>query len=265
MKTRRLKVYAIINLLFYLGMVTVNALANILPINQVTTGELSDGIPNLFVPTALTFSIWGLIYLLLALFVIDQFLVLREEEAAGFIERIGILFPVNAAANALWIVAWHYRQVALSLAIMLVILGTLIGIVVRLRADKEAASREKWMVHVAFSVYLGWISVATIANVTAWLVTMGWNGWGIPENIWTVLAIGAAITLALLSILWKHDIAYAMVVNWALFGIFLKRYGSDGTLYLDIIAVALVGMTAIFLAAVRVGVKKYGSRRGKAE
>jgi len=204
-----------LNLIAFLATVGVNALANALPINGKTTGELSDLYPNLFVPAGMTFSIWGLIYLLLAIFAVYQ-IATPNRNAAGFLERIGPLFIVASAAN--------------------------IGI--GLHADSW---REKLLVHLPFSIYLGWITVATIANLTAVLVHIGWNRFGASEELWTVvvLVVAALITLAVLFT--RNDLFYALVILWAFLGILLKRLAVDSppsrailiTLW---IAMAVVGL-----------------------
>lgn len=213
---------AIPNAIALVAALTANGLANALPLNGFTTGELSDMYPNLFVPAGFTFSIWGLIYLLLIGFVINGFLKTMDENDDTY-ERIGWLFVTNCLLNAAWIFAWHYLQVELSLAIMLGLLGTLLLIYLRLGIGKHVVPlREKWLVHTPFSVYLGWISVATIANVTTLLIANGWTG-GAQEVLFTQIMIGIAALLGIAMILRRQDISYALVIAWALFGIWYKR------------------------------------------
>lgn len=175
---------AFLSLLLFLATVTVNALANILPINGVDTGTLSDEIPNLFVPAGLTFSIWGLIYLLLALYVGAVLVgVLRKPRATDWGAADGIAFSVNLAANIGWILAWHYRLVGLSLAIMLVLLGSLVFLAERKPVRGGAKGLRAFLLDAPIAVYLGWICVATIANATALLVTLGWDGFGVDPRL----------------------------------------------------------------------------------
>lgn len=217
---------SILNLLGFVGTVVVNALANILPINNRTTGELSDLYPNLFVPAGLTFAIWGLIYVLLAIFVTYQLIpsIRRDAQKVYFVQRIGPLFFISSLANIGWIFAWHYEMVSLSLVMMLILLGCLIAIYLRLNIGKsEATKAEKYAVHLPFSVYLGWITIATIANVTALLVNINWNTWGLSEQFWAVAVIIVGIVIALSVLFTRKDIYYCLVVDWALLGILLKR------------------------------------------
>jgi hypothetical protein len=244
---------SILNLLGFLGTVIVNGMANALPINNRTTGELSDLYPNLFVPAGLTFSIWGLIYALLAIFVIYQLIpsVRRDTQRNAFIQRIGPLFFVSCLANIGWIFAWHYENVSLSLLLMLILLGCLIAIYLRLNIGKtEATKTEKYLVHLPFSVYLGWITIATIANVTASLVEISWNMFGLGEQFWAVAVIIVGIAVALSVVFTRKDIYYCLVVDWALLGILLKRLSVATVPDQSVVAVAIAGLVLVTVGIV---------------
>ena len=248
MKDKSRALFSIVNVIGYLGTVTVNGLANALPLNNKTTGELSDQYPNLFVPAGLTFSIWGVIYVLLAIFIIYQLVYAfsKTERHSPFIERIGILFFVSSIANLGWIFAWHHERVLLSLLLMLILLASLIGIYLRLGIGRSEASRaEKYLVHLPFSIYLGWITIATIANVTALLVSVGWNRFGLSQQFWTVLVIIVGIALAFIALFHRKDIFYVLVVDWALLGILLKRLAADAVPIRSIVIVTVVGMSLL--------------------
>jgi hypothetical protein len=228
-------------------------MANALPINNKTTGELSDLYPNLFVPAGLTFSIWGIIYVLLAIFVIYQLIpsVRRDAQKNSFIHRIGPLFFVSCLANIGWIFAWHYENVPLSLLLMLILLGCLIAIYLRLNIGKtEATKTERYLVHLPFSFYLGWITVATIANVTALLVDIGWNMFGFSEQFWAVAVIIVGIAIALSVLFTRKDIYYCLVVDWALLGILLKRLSDATVPDQSVVSVAIVGLVVITVGIV---------------
>jgi hypothetical protein len=251
MSTRRSKLtLSILNLAGFVGTVVINGLANSLPLNNRSTGELSDQYPNLFVPAGLTFSIWGLIYLLLAVFVIYQLInaVRKNTKAVSFSERIGVFFFISSVANIGWIFAWHYEVVVLSLLIMLILLGSLISVYVRLNIGRrEAANAEKFLVHLPFSIYLGWITIATIANFTAMLVHLNWNGFGLSEQFWTVLVLVVGIAITLIILFYRKDIFYSLVVDWALLGILLKRLSTDPVPVLSVIVAVIAGMSVITL------------------
>jgi hypothetical protein len=246
-KSRRVLSLSILNLLGFLGTIVVNALANILPINGVTTGELSDQYPNLFVPAGLTFAIWGVIYVLLAIFVVYQLIpsVRRDAQKVDFVQRIGPLFFISSLANIGWIFAWQYQILPLSMVLMLVLLGCLLAIYLRMNIGKsEATKAEKYSVHLPFSVYLGWITIATIANVTALLVDINWGRWGLGEQFWAVAVIIVGIAVALSVLLTRKDIYYCLVVDWALLGILLKRL-SVTTPAQSVVVITIVGLVLI--------------------
>lgn len=255
---------AALSALGFLGVVAVNGLANALPLNGVGTGELSDELPNLFVPAGLTFSVWGLIYLLLAGYV--AFLLAEafgKRRGAAWERGDGWLFAANAAANIAWIFAWHWRDVTVALALMAVILYTLIALEERILprleeggslaaapGDRKAQAR-RFFLSVPIRVYLGWILVATIANFTAFLVKGGWDGFGLDPRIWTVAVIGAALALALFYALGRGAIATPLVVVWALAGIVIKRTSVDPAYSAPVWTAAAAAGLAI-LAAVAV-------------
>ena len=213
MSSENLRNLRILNVAGFIGTVIVNILASALPLNGKTTGELSDAYPNLFTPAGYVFAIWGVIYLLLAAFSYYQY----SARSAGedFLEKIGYLFTLSCLANIVWIFLWHYEYIELA---------SLIGIYLKLDVGRAEVSRDvKRYVHLPFSVYLGWISVAPIANVSALLVKIGWGGFGISEETWTVVMILVALLLTLIMIFQRGDTGYSLVIVWALSGILAKQ------------------------------------------
>lgn len=214
----------------YLIMVIVNALANILPINGIDTGAISDSYPNLFAPAGLTFSIWGVIYLLLLGYTLYQFGLFQGDKSkvkTELLRKIGIVFSASSVVNATWIFSWHYRMIGLSVILMLVILLSLIYIN-QLILKEKLDQKEKLFIRLPFSVYFGWITVATIANITTLLVDIGWNGFGISESIWTILIIVIGLVIGAVTMIRNHDIAYGLVIIWAYAGILIKHMSQDG-------------------------------------
>ena len=203
----------------FLCVLVVNALSASLPLNGRTPGEISDSFPNLFVPAGLTFSIWGLIYIALAVYTVRQF------QPRSDVAHTGWLFILSCAANVAWIFLWHYGQVAGSLFAMLVLLGSLIALDRAQDPDRrETHDRSSyWMSVVPIRIYLGWIAVATIANATALLVDVGWNGFGISGTVWTLLVVAVACLLGIARLLMQRDIAFASVVLWAFLGILVRH------------------------------------------
>ncbi len=242
-----------INLVMYLGVVAVNALANIIPINNKSTGELSDQYPNLFVPAGFTFSIWGIIYILLGIFIIYQLIVAFKggAQSDNLFGKIGLLFILSSAFNMAWIFTWHYEILWASLVVMILLLVSLLSIYLRLNVGKsDAPASEKYMAHLPFSVYLGWITIATIANITALLVDIGWGRFGLSEQFWAVLVIAVGILITLAVLLTRNDIFYSLVVIWSLFGIFINRLADTITPDLSIRIATIAGMSIIALVII---------------
>lgn len=225
-----------LNLLLFAGMVVMNYLANALPLNGKTTGELSDAYPNLFVPAGVTFSIWGVIYILLLIFCVVQFTTSHQ----AVISRIGWLFGISCIFNALWIVAWHYERLPLSLILMLGLLVSLIWINIFIKDMPFGFFKA------AFGIYLGWICIATIANVTALLVAYGWGGFGISEETWTIIMIIVGTVVAALAI-WRFDNPFiGLAVVWAFIGIMIKRQADVRSIFITA-AVAMVLVAAVLI------------------
>jgi len=208
------------NTVAFIFMIVLNTLAVTLPLAGKSTGELSDMYPNLFVPAGFTFAIWSVIYLLLLLFVGYQWIGNSEKSK---IDRVGNWFLINGLANGSWIIAWHYEYVFLSLIIMLVLLGSLIMLHRNLDINYFGEHGINWFVYIPVSVYLGWISVATIANFTTVLVSYEWSGWGISSDTWAVTVLIVAVVLGCLMTYRHRDIFYAGVIAWASYGILSKR------------------------------------------
>jgi hypothetical protein len=244
---------AIANLIGFVVVVVVNALATTIPLGGMTTGQLSDLYPNLFVPAGLTFSIWGIIYVLLGIYVVYGlvFSSRQSEPSNSFMEKVSILFIFTCVANAGWIFSWQYRILPLSLVCMVVLLVVLILIYNRLNVGRSrAGGSEKYMVHLPMSIYLGWISIATIANVTALLVYYKWNRFGIEEQFWAIIMIAVGILLGLLFLFYRKDIFYTLVIDWAVLGILLKRMAVDRGATQGIIITSIMGLSVLTVGIV---------------
>lgn len=214
----------VINWLLFVIVIATNALANILPINGYNTGQISAFYPNYFVPAGFTFSIWGIIYLLLLNYSISfTYFTVRKNtfpEIQKYLDAITPYYWVTCVLNASWILAWHYLQVSASVLIMLAFLYCLIRVF--LIMQKQATAIKPlylFLLKTPFSVYLGWISVATIANITALLVSLKWNGFGVDPIYWTLTMISIAIILSVYFVTQFKNITSPLVVVWALWGI----------------------------------------------
>ena len=237
--------------------VIVNALANIIPIGGNLTGDIADSVPNLFVPTGLTFAIWGVIYVLIILFGFYQFkdIFKKEKENKSYVEKIGAFFILASIGNITWIFLWHNEQIILSMLPMILLFFSLLMIYQRLEIGKTKIQlKEKIFYHLPFSVYFGWITVATVANITAVLVKINWNGFNISADIWTILIISIVVFLTILILIKRNDFAYSIVIIWALFGIYLKRMTDDANFgireniaYTSLIGILIIVITAIII------------------
>jgi len=204
--------------------IVINILANLLPINGLNTGEISDRFRVYFVPAGYVFSIWGLIYVGLIAFAVFQALPAQRENPR--LQASGWWIVLGGIANSAWIFLWHYEQFPLTLLAMLVLLATLIVTYLRLGIGRVRVPKaEAWVAHTTFSIYLGWITVATVANVTSLLDYLKWDGWGIAPEIWMGIVLLAVLGIAGLMNFTRRDLAYALVILWALAGIAVKHAG----------------------------------------
>ncbi|MBN2066384.1 MAG: hypothetical protein JW771_06215 [Candidatus Thermoplasmatota archaeon] len=239
------------NLLIAFLTVIINILANALPLNGKYTGDIAGNIPNLFVPSGLTFAIWGVIYVLLILFALYQArdLFSAKKIEMPFLHRISFWFILAGIGNIIWIFLWHYEQVILSILPMLLLFVSLLAMYLRLEIGKiKVMLKEKLAVHTMVSVYLGWITVATIANVTAVLVTLGWDTMILDTQILLTLVILIVATIiGLLVLIQREDIGYTLVIIWALLGIAIKRMQSDSVFDLrtEVAYTALAGVIVL--------------------
>jgi len=238
-----------LNVLAFAVTVTVNALASSLALNGRTTAEVSDLYFTLVTPAGYVFSIWGVIYTLLLIFVVFQALPSQREKP--FLQQINVLFVLSGIFNVLWLFLWHYDQIVLSVALMFGLLATLIAVYLRLGIGKTSVTlKEKVFVHLPFSVYLGWITVASIANVASALVSIQWNGFGLANDTWAVLVIAVALLITLAVIATRKDVAYSLVIVWALVGIAVNQSAYQNiVMAAEVSAVIIVVALVVFLLA----------------
>ena len=256
------RIFQIGNFVAVVLTVLVNILATGLPLNDKTTGELSDAIPNLFVPAGITFAIWGVIYILLFMFAFYQArdLFSKDKIKMPYLPKITPYFIIASISNIAWIFLWHYQEVVLSLIPMILLFFSLLSIYLKLDIGvKDYSRNEKIFLTLLFSVYLGWITVATIANVTAVLVTIKWDAFGIEPWVWTILVLVVATLITLLMIFKRKDIPYSLVVIWALMGIAIKRMADDPDfgVQMEIAYTAIIGILVILIGIASMYLLKY--------
>jgi translocator protein len=219
---RSLIVLQFFNVAAYVAVIIMNTLSNVLPLNGRTAGEISDLLPSYFTPAGYTFSIWGAIYLALLGFTIYQALPRQRHPERQLLRRVGYLFVLSSVANIGWLFAWHHGFYVISVVLMLALLVILIAIYLRLRVgrpDPSLTLADHLFGQLPFSLYLGWITVATIANVASVAAHLGWDGFGIAGPVWSAGMMGVAVIVAGLLLWNRRNLAYAAVLVWALFGI----------------------------------------------
>jgi benzodiazapine receptor len=239
-----------VNVAAFIVTILVNALASTALLNGKSTASISDKYVTLITPAGYVFSIWSVIYILLFVFVAFQ--AMSSQKDKPFQKHISVLFLLSCIFNIVWIFLWQYEYITLSVPLMFALLVSLIAIYLRLNIGKTNVSiREKLVVHLPFSVYLGWITIASIADVAAALVSVSWDGFGISYETWTILVIAIALIIALLVTFTRRDVGYDLVIIWALLGIAVKQSANQNIVTTTeisaiIVAVALILSILIF-------------------
>lgn len=235
----------------------INSLSQTLPFNNQTSADIANQYPNYFLPANYVFGIWGLIYIGLIAFAIFQALPSQRENPR--LRSIGYWFVLSCAANCIWLFLFHYNQFALSTVAMAGLLISLIVIHRKLRAGNPAISNgELWCVRIPFSIYLGWITVATVANVAYVFKSGGWDGAGISEQTWGIIMLVVAGGIAGVFAYLNRDIAYAAVIVWSFVGI-ISRW----TNVMPIVAVAAIMSAIVGIAALIAFFTTYGGNRNR--
>jgi len=231
----------------YVVMVVMNALANILPINNITTGAVSDSYFNLFAPVGLTFAIWGVIYLaMLGLILAMWFVKPEAQELPAWFQMQGLLIFGNVV-NSVWILTWHYGVIWLSVLLMVALLISLI--ILHNMVLKMPLNRFYVMMRQVIDIYFGWITIAMIANVTTWLVAIDWQRWGISQDLWMVIMVIIGSVIASIVIIKDRSFSYGLVITWALFGIITKHLSPQyfAQSYPSVVLVTLIALVVIMM------------------
>lgn len=246
----RVKNLAILNLVFFMIAFTVSNLSQLKIFGGITNKTISDKYDTVFTPAGVTFSIWGVIYL--ALFGFTIYKLVQSDRADAHdsvrqdISKIGYLFVINNIATTFWIFAFTYEYLLVSVLLIIVQFITLLMIAVRLNLyDHHKMLANKVFTQFPLSIYFAWICVATIANISLYLVSIGWDGFGIAPDIWAVIMIIVTIILAIFMITAKRNPFFGLVIIWALYGIVLKRTEVDEIAFKDVIVTAWIGIGII--------------------
>lgn len=246
--------FQIANVLAVLSVIVMNSLVNIIPLNGVTTGVVSDSYPNLFTPPGYVFIIWALIYLLAIVFSIYQ--VRKNQKNSHYLPKIGFWYLLSSIINIIWLTVFHYSYGVPSLylvstMVLLALLGILLIIYVKLGIGKDNVSlKEKIAVHFPFSIYLGWISVASIAGVASAINVIFPNLPNKTQVIGVTVMLVVVLVLTSLVLYKRKDLIFSLVVIWAVSGIAIKQ-SSNQLIYFMAITVVLVILFEIFIIPIK--------------
>lgn len=252
--------FKILNAAAFLIMVFVSILANFLPLNNVNTANVPGSYPNLFAPAGFTSAIWILIYLLLAAFILYQIGLFRGDNDADkneIVKKVSWYFIISSLANAAWVFARHYQRIPISFLFIL-ILWICLAQIVGIMTEEEFSRKEKIMLKLPFSIYFGWVTVAALNNVVVLFVSLGWSGWGISQQTWTVIVLLLGVMITALITLKNKDIAYGFTAIWAYAGILARHLSQNGFhgQYPVIIITAILCLAVLALAVLFVWAAK---------
>ncbi len=252
---KKIKSLAILNAVAFLVQLALAWMAQVHLLSVYNVGQVSGKYASLFTPAGTSFTIWGLIYLSLAAFCVYHIIMAwtqpETHPANKDIERIGGWFIMNNLATAFWLIAWTNEEISLSVMMIAVQLICLIAIHLRTGMyDPARETASKWLTQFPLSIYFGWITIATIANVSSFLNVTSWDGWGLDPIDWTNIMIGIAVFITVLVMTTRRNVLFGLAIIWGLFGIILKREEIDSVLYFHIVRTAWIGISVLGLVIV---------------
>ncbi|WP_051189648.1 hypothetical protein [Daejeonella oryzae] len=252
---KKVKILSILNSIVFIIAFLISNLSQFKYFGTQNIGEVSDKYQTLFAPAGFTFGIWGLIYLSLFAFnfyhLNKAFTASEKNEFNEYTRSIDIYFIINNIAASAWVFAWINEQLGLSVILMLVQLITLLLINIRLHIYNPHTNWSvKIVTQMPFSIYFGWICVATIANISAFLVSVNWDGAGISDSYWLIILIGLSVLLTLFLVFVRRNLFFAMVIMWALYGIMDKNTSTQPEFYQNINQAIITAMAVIALSII---------------
>ena len=237
----------IATLIAILATLSANILSNFFPPAGLNIGQVANTILAgvQITPANYAFAIWGLIYLGLIAYGIYQ---LRPTVRGNpTIRQVDSLLIVACLAQIAWVYLFTLRLFWLSVVAMLVILLALIGAYLRLNIAREQVSRkQKWMAQIPFSIYLGWISVATIVNIASALYISRWDGWGISAVGWTVIMLVVGAAIGAIVAIQRADIAFTLVFVWAYVAIAVRQLDNPAIWITALVAAMVLAALLVF-------------------
>lgn len=256
---RKFNIIKIVAYAAFLAMVIINILADTIPFGGATIAQIARRYDNLFNPADYTFAIWGVIYFGLAVYLIYQSGLLKGLDlypkiGEHVIAKINTNFILAAAAVIIWIFAWHYDLILLSTIAMILLLIFLIIIAVTIFRG-HIGLYDYIFIKAPFSLFFGWVTIATIANITTLFVSLGWNGFGIGEQVWTIIVLIIGLIIGLFVILRLRDIAYGIVYHWAYIGILVRHFRELNGAYTGVIITLFISLALLFAAVLYLIIK----------
>jgi hypothetical protein len=250
----RLKTLAILNFIAFAFHLTFTALVQMGKLSKMDMAQTSAKYDTVFAPAGITFSIWGIIYLALIAFsiyhVYAAFFRANNSYTNLITNSLGVLFIVNNISTAFWLLAWLNEELLISVGLMLIQLITLIMIHIKIYAiEPRPTFSSQLLTHFPLSIYFAWISIATIANISAYLNSVNWSG-GNSDITWVIILIGIAALLSLFMVLVRRNIPFGLVVLWALYGIVLKRQQVNSVEFELVIQAAFAAFVVVFIGIV---------------
>lgn len=244
-----------LNFIFFIIAFSVSNLSQLKLFGGQTNADVSAKYETVFTPAGVTFAIWGVIYLSLFAFTIYHLISARKDdvqaEASQAVLKIGNLFILNNIATTFWVFAFTYEYIFLSMVLIIIQLITLLMIFIELNLwDVHKSFKNKLFTQFPLSIYFAWLCVANVANISVFLVSVGWSGWGISESTWAIILISIVTLISLFIVGVKRNIFFGMVVLWAFYGIILKREGIDAHQFEMVISFCEYGMMFIAITMI---------------
>lgn len=209
-----------VNLGIYLLTLVINTLGAMGYINGMSQKAVSDAYQTLVTPSPSTFAIWGVIYALLLASLVYMVVTNKQERTVKLIDKISVPFWVSSIANILWIITFSYELIGISTLLILVYVITLAVINGRLTTPDGLGQKVNAL---AFGIYNGWLIIATVVNVSAYLVKLQWNGIGLGADVWALMILIVALLLSSLIQLRLRNAALTLPLAWAYFGIWQQH------------------------------------------
>jgi hypothetical protein len=254
---KKTQILAILNLLALLIHVTLSYFTQFKLVNDQDAGQVSDAYDSLFTPAGITFAIWGVIYTALLFFCIYHIRMAFKHPgthpANENVNRMGVWFILNNIGAAAWLIVWTKGLIPASAGLIVFQLITLIIINLRLNIhNPHAGIDSKIFTQFPLSIYFGWLTIATIANISIYLLASDWKGFGLDYSPieWTRIIIGIAVFLTSLVVFTQRNVFFGLVIAWALYGIILKRESINPTIYAEVIKTAWIGLGIVAVSCI---------------